>query len=71
MSKPIKIANPYGSKRATGAAAAFGRIPTKMRPPYVTKVLYVGHNDDNRSRDCICAATHRLKDVEAFELRML
>src|SRR5947208_9028733 len=33
MSRPIRIASPHGSSRATDAAAAFGRIPTKMRPP--------------------------------------
>src|SRR5262249_27349558 len=33
ISRPIRIASPYGSSRATDAAAAFGRIPTKMRPP--------------------------------------
>ena len=33
MSRPIKITIPYGSSRATGAAAALGRMPTKIRPP--------------------------------------
>jgi hypothetical protein len=33
MRRPSRITMPYGSSRATGAAIALGRTPTKMRPP--------------------------------------